>query len=71
MANVCLCKGISEEKIVEAVKGGACTKVCPLNAIEVFKGMYAKVNVNKCVGCGKCSNECPASVITINEAEVN
>lgn len=50
---------------------GACTKVCPLNAIEVFKGMYAKVNVNKCVGCGKCSNECPASVITINEAEVN
>ena len=28
-----------------------------------------RVNPDKCVGCGKCAAECPASVIQIREAE--
>ncbi len=47
---------------------GCCAKVCPINAINVYKGLYAAVDANKCVGCGKCAKECPASVIIIKEA---
>ena len=27
------------------------------------------INQKKCVGCGKCAKECPASVIVIQEVE--
>lgn len=46
---------------------GCCVKVCPLGAIQVDRGLYARVDEAKCVGCGKCARECPASVITITE----
>lgn len=46
---------------------GCCVKVCPLSAIAVFHGLYAKVKPDRCVGCGKCAKECPASIITIQE----
>ena len=48
---------------------GCCVKVCPLQAIEIVRGIMARVNPDKCVGCGKCAAECPASVIQIREAE--
>ncbi|MDU1412259.1 MAG: 4Fe-4S binding protein [Clostridium sp.] len=44
---------------------GVCAKNCPLGAIEVYKGIYAKVNFDKCVGCSKCAKMCPASIIEI------
>lgn len=47
---------------------GCCVKVCPLRAIEVVRGVAARVDADKCVGCGKCARECPASVIEIREA---
>ena len=47
---------------------GCCEKVCPLKAIEVFKGLYARVDEARCVGCAKCAAECPASIIAIEEA---
>ena len=47
---------------------GCCVKVCPLAAIEIFRGVAARVNWEKCVGCGRCARECPASVIEIQEA---
>jgi ferredoxin len=34
----------------------------------VVKGITAQVDKERCVGCGKCAKECPASVITIEEA---
>lgn len=46
---------------------GCCVKVCPMQAIAIFKGIVARVHEEKCVGCGKCVKECPASVIQIQE----
>ncbi|MCI6040956.1 MAG: 4Fe-4S binding protein [Clostridiales bacterium] len=54
----------------ECVACGCCVKVCPINAIEVVRGLYARVDGNKCVGCGRCAKECPASVIEIQEEAV-
>lgn len=51
----------------DCVACGCCVKVCPKGAIEIFKGIEARVTMEKCVGCGKCANECPASVIDIRE----
>lgn len=48
---------------------GCCVKVCPRQAIEVVRGIAARVLREKCVGCGKCAAECPASVISMQEAE--
>ena len=39
-------------------------------AIQIIKGIMAQVDMEKCVGCGKCAKECPAGVIMIQEADV-
>ena len=49
---------------------GCCVKVCPMSAIQIWRGIRAAVNAEQCVGCGKCAKECPASVIEIQEARV-
>ena len=49
---------------------GCCVKVCPLSAIQIWNGIWAKVDRTKCVGCGKCARECPASIIEIQEVTV-
>ena len=46
---------------------GCCVKICPRDAIEIWKGITARISLEKCVGCGRCAKECPASVITIQE----
>lgn len=51
----------------ECVACGCCVKVCPMEAIKVYRGIYAEVDTEKCIGCGKCAKECPASVIGIRE----
>lgn len=38
-----------------------------VSAIQVFHGPYAQVDPTRCVGCGKCVKECPASVIHVEE----
>ncbi len=48
---------------------GCCVKVCPMDAIHIWRGIMAEVIKEKCVGCGKCARECPASVIEIREVE--
>lgn len=49
----------------ECVACGSCVKVFPISAIQIYKGLYAKVDSNKCIGCSMCAKECPASVITV------
>lgn len=41
----------------DCVACGCCVKVCPLNAIQVYRGLYAQVDEDKCVGCGRCAKE--------------
>lgn len=53
--------------IEECVACGSCVKECPLQAITIYKGIYANINEDICVGCGKCSRICPASVINLKE----
>ena len=49
---------------------GCCLKVCPKDAIAIWRGITARIDATRCVGCGKCARECPASVIEIREAAV-
>lgn len=51
----------------KCVACGCCRKVCPVKAIEIYKGIVAEVDADKCVGCGRCAEECPASLITLKE----
>ena len=46
---------------------GACCKVCPREALTIFKGCYAVVDGVRCVGCRKCAAVCPASAVIIRE----
>ena len=46
---------------------GSCVKVCPREAIFVWRGGTAAVEALRCVGCGKCARECPAGAITLEE----
>ena len=44
---------------------GDCTKVCKFDAIHIVDGV-AKVDKDKCTGCGACANICPKHVIMID-----
>lgn len=45
---------------------GDCAEACPYDAIEVQNGV-ARVNMEKCTGCGVCQDVCPKRVIWIRE----
>lgn len=36
---------------------------CPKDAISIYKGCYAQIDEEKCIGCGICEKNCPAGVI--------
>ncbi|MBQ0078918.1 MAG: 4Fe-4S binding protein, partial [Eubacterium sp.] len=46
----------------ECIHCGACTKICPNNAIEVHDH-YISANPHKCYGCGLCVSKCPKAVL--------
>jgi len=43
---------------------GDCTRACNFDAIHVEKGL-ARVDYEKCVGCGACAKACPRNIITM------
>ena len=46
---------------------GVCLKVCPKEAISIYRGCYAVADEAKCVGCGLCAKACPAGCIMTRE----
>lgn len=54
-------KAINEQN--RCVACGVCVKVCPKDAISIYKGCYAQIDEEKCIGCGICEKNCPAGVI--------
>ena len=42
---------------------GLCKKNCPADAITVENG-FARIDPDKCIGCGKCASVCPSQAIT-------
>ena len=47
-----LSKNLARVDAGTCVACGCCLKVCPRQALSVFKGSYAVVNQDACVGCG-------------------
>lgn len=61
------CVSVNEKSCVAC---GACRKVCPKGAIEIFRGCYAAADPERCVGCGLCARICPAGALSISAREV-
>nr|WP_304260342.1 4Fe-4S binding protein [Phascolarctobacterium succinatutens] len=53
---------VNEDRCVSC---GACTHVCPRQAISVYKGCFARVDKERCVGCSLCAKTCPAGSIRV------
>lgn len=53
----------------DCVACGSCVKVCPKDALSIWRGVRATVDRTKCVGCGKCAKECPAGSIILKLRE--
>lgn len=49
---------------------GCCLKVCPRLAIQIDRGIVARVDETRCIGCGLCAKACPAGVIDLREVAV-
>ena len=47
---------------------GACSRVCPVDAIEITAGRLAKVHPDLCIGCGRCVKACPRRIIRLAPA---
>lgn len=62
-------KKYAEVDVHRCVSCGACTNVCPKDAIVIDCGCYAVVQAEACVGCGKCKKICPADCIALRERE--
>lgn len=49
---------------------GACEKVCPKNALSMYRGCFAEVDKQQCVGCGICTRICPTNSLEVITEEI-
>lgn len=61
-------KGGMDMKIRYTVDGGCvlclmCVKECPVKAISIIENVSAKIDPDKCIGCGRCYNACYSEAI--------
>ena len=56
---------VPDQKICVAC--GVRMSACRKNAISIYKGCFALVEEEKCVGCGLCARSCPAGCIAMTE----
>jgi ferredoxin len=46
---------------------GACTDICPVEAIAINADDTAEVKADDCIGCGLCASACPVEAISLIE----
>ncbi|MCH3972756.1 MAG: 4Fe-4S binding protein [Oscillospiraceae bacterium] len=44
---------------------GACTQVCPVQAIKIVVGWKSTVDWEKCIGCGRCTVLCHRKAVSL------
>ena len=50
---------------------GCCVRVCALSAIRIWNGITARVDADRCVGCGKCAEVCPAGAAALRKGKAH
>lgn len=60
-----VCTALTAYKIIPDTCDGchACTRVCPVDAIEGEKGELHRIDQEKCISCGSCWEVCPIDAI--------
>lgn len=70
MPNTIRTKQCAEILQTLCVACGTCRLACPRQAIQIDRGLYAKLDESRCVGCRLCEKACPASIISMKEVLV-
>lgn len=62
-------------KTIYKVRGGCvlcleCFYSCPVRAIEIIANVSAKIDPEKCIGCGRCYDNCqPEAIVKVKQEE--
>ena len=62
-------------KTIYKVRGGCvlcleCFYSCPVRAIEIIATVSAKIDPEKCIGCGRCYDNCqPEAIVKVKQEE--
>lgn len=54
----------------KCVACGVCSSKCPKDAVYVYNGISALVDIDMCVGCSLCAKHCPANAISMMEVKI-
>lgn len=63
-------------KTIYKVRGGCvlcleCFYSCPVRAIEIIENVSAKIDPKKCIGCGRCHDNCqPEAIVKVKLEEM-